>query len=55
MFLFPAPEELMPKSLFIHEEAKSGAGISFLKLQRLQGKELVEKMNPDKAGNRRAR
>lgn len=44
----------MPKSMFIHEEAKSGAGISFLKLQRLQGKELVEKMNPDKAGNRRA-
>lgn len=45
----------MPKSLFIQEEAKSGAGISFLKLQRLQGKELVEKMNPDKSGNKRSR
>lgn len=26
-----------------------------MKLQRLQGKELIEKINPDKAGNRRFR
>lgn len=45
----------MPKSLFPKEDAKSGAGITFLKLQRLQGKELVEKLNPDKSGARRAR
>lgn len=45
----------MPKSLFPAEEAKSGAGINFLKLQRLHGKELVEKMNPDKCGNKRSR
>ena len=45
----------MPKSLFNFEEAKSGAGINFLKLQKLQGKELVEKMNPDKSGNSRMR
>lgn len=45
----------MPKSMFIHEEAKSGAGINFLKLQKLQGKELVERMNPEKAGTKRAR
>ena len=54
-FIIPPPEALLSKTLFVKEEAKSGAGISFLKLQRLQGKELVEKMNPDKAGNRRCR
>lgn len=54
-FIIPPPEALMPKSLFQFEEAKSGAGINFLKLQKLQGKELIEKMNPDKASNSRQR
>lgn len=31
-FIIPPPEALMPKSLFHFEEAKSGAGINFLKL-----------------------
>jgi hypothetical protein len=34
----------------VKEEAKTGAPINFLKLQRLWGKERIEQMNADKNG-----
>jgi hypothetical protein len=38
----------MPKSVFIQDEAKSGANINFLKLQRLLGRENNDRLNMDK-------
>ena len=54
-FIIPPPEALMPKRLFPKEDSISGAGIAFMKLQRLHGKELIERMNPYKNGQRRIR
>lgn len=41
----PPPEQLIKKSANPLEEAKSGAGISFCKLQRLLGMERLERLN----------
>ena len=50
--LLPPAEALISKSAFVKEEAKTGAPISFVKLQRLYGQERVELMNPYKGGKK---
>lgn len=50
--LLPPAEALIQKSAFIKEEAKTGAPINFVKLQRLFGRERVELMNPYKGGKK---
>lgn len=53
LIIIPPPEALLQKSLFVKEEAKTGAPINFLKLQRLWGKERIEQMNAEKNGSGR--
>ena len=50
--LLPPAEALISKSAFVKEEAKTGAPINFVKLQRLYGQERVELMNPYKGGRK---
>jgi hypothetical protein len=45
IFLIPPPEALLAKSAFVPEDAVTGGDVSFLKLQRLIGKERIERLN----------
>lgn len=47
MNLGPPPEDLIKKSAVDDEPVKSGAGIAFVKFNRLMGRERLEKLNPD--------
>lgn len=42
--MIPPPEQLIKKSANPVEEAKTGAGINFCKLQRLLGMERLERL-----------
>lgn len=46
--LLPPPEELFKKSVIENEQARTGAPIQFIKFARLMGKEIIEKLDPDK-------
>jgi len=43
----PPPEDLIKKTVIDDEPIKTGAPISFIKFNRLLGRERQEKMNPD--------
>lgn len=43
----PPPEDLIKKSAIDDEPVKSGAGIAFVRFNRLMGRERLEKLNPD--------
>jgi len=43
----PPPEDLIKKTAIDDEPVKSGAGIAFIRFNRLMGRERVEKLNPD--------
>ena len=43
----PPPEDLIKKTAVDEEPVKTGAAISFIKFNRLMGRERVEKLNPD--------
>lgn len=43
----PPPEDLIKKTAIDDEPVKSGAGIAFIKFNRLMGRERIEKLNPD--------
>lgn len=45
--LLPPPEELIKKKLIENEQARTGAPIPFIKFGRLQGKEQIEKLDPE--------
>lgn len=42
----PPPEDLIKKSAIDDEPVKSGAGIAFVRFNRLMGRERLEKLNP---------
>ena len=48
--LLPPPEDLIKKSVIEDEPVKTGAPIAFIRLQRLLGKERIEKLNPEYQG-----
>ena len=45
--MLPPPEDLIKKSIFENEPAKTGAPMAFIKVDRLIGNERKEKLNPN--------